>query len=321
MRKYVAQRHRLPLMASSMAASLGVGFDASRADADMICPAWQYPHCGTSISIHARCTGWDASADSPSTVIEPASTRDHTERLLHLMGVTVTREGLRVTVEPPTKRLIVPHEAGAALEIPGDPSSAAFFAVAGAICKGSHLLMTRVGLNSSRMHFLKVLQRMDAGIVWDIWPDPWEVLGKIEVRGSELQATTIEAAEVPLLIDEVPVLMVAAACAQGLTTFHGLQELRVKETDRVRSMVTDLRRMGATIEEQGPDDLVIMGGALHGAEVDGFGDHRTVMSLAVAALRAEGSTTIHGREAVDKSFKSFFKLLTDATSPSTVRLS
>ena len=254
-------------------------------------------------------------AEGRTTVIEPAGTRDHTERLLERLGVRIQRDGGRISVEPPTK----PLQALGELQIPGDPSSAAFFLVAAAITTGSSLRIEQVSLNPSRIRLLDVLRRMGARMTWTATDDAWEPRGRIDMQSSPLRGLSLGPEDISELIDELPILMVAACAAAEPTELRGIQELRVKETDRVQSMVTGLGAMGGRLEVQG-DRMVIHPAKLRGAAVEGFGDHRTVMSLAVAALRADGPTTIHGAEAIRKSFPSFFSLLSQAAGPDVVRL-
>ena len=244
------------------------------------------------------------SAEGPTTVMEPVPTRDHTERMLTYLGAAVARKGQEVTVTPGEKL----H--GREIEVPGDFSSAAFFLVAAAILPGSGLTVRRVGLNPTRTGLLDLLQRMGARA--QVSPRPgsaWEPVGDVQIQGGPLKAVTVEPALIPNLIDELPILMVAATQAEGTSRMEGVGELRVKETDRIRSMVTGLSGMGAAIRSEG--DAVIVEGPcrLKGASVDSFTDHRTAMALAVAALAAEGKTTVRGSEWVSISFPDFWETL------------
>ena len=274
-------------------------------------------------------------ADGPTTVVEPSPTRDHTERLLHLSGVTLGREGHRLTLQPPV-RLSVP----ARLAVPADPSSAAFFIVAACLLPGSRLVIPDVGLNPTRTAFLEVLKRMGASLAINLDADGWEPRGTVTATPSPLRGTTVTPAEVPQLIDEIPILMVAACAAEGTTRFEGVGELQVKETDRLRSMTDGLRALGAdvTVEVAGPaagdtpsaagtvpprspsTTVIVRPSRLHGGVVDSFGDHRTAMSLAVAGLAATGATRVQGAECVRKSLENFFELLTDLTTTGTVKV-
>ncbi len=255
-------------------------------------------------------------ADGPTTVTEPSPTRDHTERLLERLGVGLTRKPGAVTVEPARRALIAPSS----LAVPGDFSSAAFFIVAATIVPGSRLELRHVSLNPSRSHLLELLRRMGASITTRVDDDSWEPQGTVTVEHRPLRGITVSAEDAPLVIDELPILMVAACAAQGRTVFEGLGELRVKETDRLHSMREGLGKMGARVAADGPAGLAIEGGTLRGAEVESFGDHRTVMSLAIAGLLADGPTTIHGAACVDKSFRSFFDRLADVAGADSVRL-
>ncbi|MBI3087967.1 MAG: 3-phosphoshikimate 1-carboxyvinyltransferase [Candidatus Omnitrophica bacterium] len=242
-------------------------------------------------------------ADAPTTVIEPAVTRDHTERLLTRLGVSLRRQGTAITVEPPA-RLIAPGR----LTIPADPSSAAFFIAAATLVPGSQLRLHHVGLNPTRIPFLHVLKRMGASAEWTAQEEAWEPLGTVTASFTRLRGTTVHADEVPSLIDELPILMVAACLAEGETRFEGLQELKVKETDRLGSMTAGLAALGARIQVEGAT-VRIRQGALRGAVVESAGDHRTAMSLAVAGLLAEGETRIREVDCVKKSLGEFFGLL------------
>ncbi len=254
------------------------------------------------------------SADGPVLIEEPQPTRDHTERLLQRCGLQVERQGLLVTLQPG------PLHTPGTLLLPGDISSAAFFIVAACCVAGSRLTVRDVGLNPTRTGFLAVLARMGASVrTTDGEDGAWEPRGTLQVEARPLRAAVITPADVPALIDELPVLMVAAACATGTSRFEGLGELRVKETDRIRSMTDGLRRLGAVVEAAGAEALTIRGGRLRGAEVDSAGDHRTAMSLAVAGLLADGTTTIRGAECVGKSFPEFFERLRLAAGSPTVK--
>jgi 3-phosphoshikimate 1-carboxyvinyltransferase len=240
-------------------------------------------------------------ADGPTTVVEPHATRDHTERLLRHCGIRVTREGARVSVEPG------PVKAPGRLVLPGDVSSAAFFIVAAACHPGSRVALEEVGLNPSRTGFLRVLARMGARVQTAVQEDAWEPRGTLVVEGGALHGTLVEPQEAPGVIDELPVLMAAAACAKGTSRFSGIGELRVKETDRLQSMASGLQRLGAAVRITGRDEVEITGGRLAGGvPVSSAGDHRTAMSLAVAGLCAQAPVTIQGGECVAKSYPEFF---------------
>jgi 3-phosphoshikimate 1-carboxyvinyltransferase len=189
--------------------------------------------------------------------------------------------------------------------VPGDISSAAFWLVAAAALPGSRLLLQNVGLNPTRTAILKVLTRMGAHMIDIVHHSAGEPIGDIEIHGAPLTGTTILAEEVPNLIDEIPVLAVAAALASGRTSIRHARELRVKETDRITTVVNNLRAMGAHVVEF-DDGMEIEGGQpLHGAELDSFGDHRIAMAFAIAGLFAEGETLIRNTACVNTSYPGF----------------
>ncbi|MGQ9560143.1 MAG: 3-phosphoshikimate 1-carboxyvinyltransferase [Candidatus Oleimicrobiaceae bacterium] len=244
-------------------------------------------------------------ADGQTEVVEPRPTRDHTERLLPQFGAPVEVVGNRVAVRGPARL----H--GATVVVPGDISSAAFFVAAAAALPGSCLRVAGVGINPTRTGAIDVLRSMGARIALEQEHTDGEPTGDLLVRAGQLRAVEIGGELVPRLIDELPVLAVAATQAQGVTRIHGAKELRVKESDRIRAVAVNLRAMGAEVEEL-HDGLVIPGPQrLRGAVVDSFGDHRIAMSFAVAGLLADGSTQIRGAECVDISFPGFFALLED----------
>jgi 3-phosphoshikimate 1-carboxyvinyltransferase len=245
-------------------------------------------------------------AEGRTTVTEPALSRDHSERMLKAFGaeVIVDAETCSATVVGPA------HLRGQSVIVPGDISSAAFWLVAGAIVPDSDLLVQNVGVNPTRTGVLDVLKAMEADISLEnervVAGEP---VADVHVRHSSLKATTIAGELIPRLIDEIPILAVAAAFAQGTTIIRDAAELRVKESDRLAVMATQLSRMGASITEL-PDGLEITGGhPLTGAEVDSHTDHRIAMSLAIAALNATGSTTIHRAEAAAISYPDFTETL------------
>ncbi len=255
-------------------------------------------------------------ATEPTTITEPVPTRDHTERLLAVLGVSVRQQGTALTLNPPQGALTAPGH----LTIPGDPSSAAFFLVAAAIIPGSRVVIEHVGLNESRIAFLEVLKRMGASATWELQEPSWEPRGTVTVAYQSLRATTIEPRDVPRLIDELPILMVAACAAEGSTRFEGLAELRVKETDRLRAITTGLKKLGARLETSGDASVTIARSPLQGTSVESCQDHRTAMSLSIAGLLATGSTRIASAECVGKSLGNFFELLAAMASPSSVTL-
>ncbi len=253
-------------------------------------------------------------ADGPTTVIESVPTRDHTERMLRHCGITVTCRPGAVTVQPGRVR------APRALVLPGDFSSAAFFLVAACCVPGSSVRIESVSLNPSRTGLLRVLQRMGARLNIQTVHNDWEPCGVLEAHATSLSGVTVSADEVPGVIDELPVLMVAAACAQGMSRFESVGELRVKETDRIASMTAGLQQLGVRLRVLGTDVVEVEGGSLTGNVVESAGDHRTAMSLAVAALVARGSTRVRGAECVAKSFPEFFDSLRSLAGSTTVKI-
>jgi 3-phosphoshikimate 1-carboxyvinyltransferase len=246
-------------------------------------------------------------AEGKTTVTEPALSRDHSERMLKAFGA-------EVLVDPDTCSATVVGPAqlkGKSVIVPGDISSAAFWLVAGAIVPGSNLLIENVGINPTRTGILEVLERMGADITLEQQREAaGEPVADIRVRASSLKACAIEGATIPRLIDEIPILAVAAAVAQGTTRIRNAEELRVKESDRLAAIASQLTLMGVTVTEH-PDGLDITGGTLQGAEVDSFTDHRIGMSLAIAALVAANSTIVHRAEAAAISYPDFENTLAD----------
>ncbi|CAN5602307.1 3-phosphoshikimate 1-carboxyvinyltransferase [soil metagenome] len=243
-------------------------------------------------------------ATGPTTLIEPGSSRDHTERMLAAAGADLRVEGNRVELKP------AQSPSAMTWDVPGDISSAAFLLVAAAIVDGSDLTITNLGLNPTRAGLLDVMSRMGAAIEVKVGGERFgEPFGDVSVRGSELSGTTIEGSEIPSLIDELPVVTVLASCAEGETLIRNAQELRVKESDRIDVMCTGLRELGVECSPQ-PDGMRIQGPSVFkGAEVDSRGDHRAAMSFAVAGLRAEEPVVVKGWSSVSTSFPEFLDLL------------
>jgi 3-phosphoshikimate 1-carboxyvinyltransferase len=242
-------------------------------------------------------------ADGETAITEPAKSRDHTEMMLPAFGADLKVDGLTVRIRG--GRELSPLE----IDVPGDFSSAAFFIVASLIIPGSEITAKNVGMNPTRTGLLKVLRDMGAEVESaNMRKVSGEPVADIHCKGtSKLRAVEVHGDSIPSLIDEFPILCIAAAFAEGTTTIRGAEELRVKESDRIKAMATELRKMGVVIEEF-PDGLSIRGtGRLKGAQVESHGDHRIAMSMAVAALAAEGTTTIRGASAVAISFPAFFE--------------
>jgi len=243
-------------------------------------------------------------AKGQTIVWEPHQSRDHTERMMSYLGAEVEFRGQVVKINGN------PELEAKAIEVPGDISSAAFFMVAAAIVPGSRIRINRVGLNPTRTGIIDVLRDMGADI--EICNEDLvngEPVGDITVRGSSLKGTTINGALVPRLIDEIPVLTIAAAMAQGETTIKDAAELKVKESNRISTMAVELRKLGVKVTEL-KDGMVINGDStLHGAICESHDDHRVAMSLAVAGLVANGETVIKNTDCVSISFPGFEKIL------------
>jgi 3-phosphoshikimate 1-carboxyvinyltransferase len=238
-------------------------------------------------------------------VTEPARSRDHSERMLRAFGAKVyTDESLTVAVEGPT-RLV-----GQTVVVPGDISSAAFWLVAASIVPDSELLLENVGINPTRTGILDVLQAMGADIEQlNLREQAGEPVADLRVRSAQLRGTTIGGSLIPRLVDEIPVLAIAALAAEGKTIIRDAEELRVKESDRLAVMVQELHKMGAQIQEH-PDGLEIHGPQqLIGANVSPHTDHRIAMSLAIASLLARGETTLENPECARVSYPEFWTTL------------
>jgi 3-phosphoshikimate 1-carboxyvinyltransferase len=238
-------------------------------------------------------------ADGTTSVTEPAVTRDHTERMLQSMGVEVAN-----------KNNVVSLESGQSLracqvQVPGDLSSAAFLILAALISESADVLLENIGVNPTRTGVIDILQAMGAEISLE---NPrllgQEPVADIRVRASQLHGGPVDPSLVSLAIDEFPVLFVAAAAAKGKTTFSGIGELRVKESDRIAAMAAGLRHLGTEVDES-DDGAVVHGGRFSGGTVRSFGDHRIAMSLAVAGTVAADTVRITDVTAVDTSFPGF----------------
>ncbi len=242
-------------------------------------------------------------ADGPTTVIEPAPSRDHTERMLRGLGAQVVSNGTEITLTPP-KAL---HAVN--VEVPGDISSAAYFLVAGLILPNSDIVIRNVGINPTRTGILDALEAMGANIERLNERGTVEPICDLRVRSSYLHGTTISGDLIPRLIDEIPVLAVAAAFAEGETVIRDAQELKVKESNRIATMTTELSKTGADVQET-DDGMVIRGGKpLHGADFASYADHRVAMSMAVCALACEGDSSIDDPDCVAISYPTFFETL------------
>jgi 3-phosphoshikimate 1-carboxyvinyltransferase len=240
-------------------------------------------------------------AKGSTTVIEPAATRDHTEKMLTMFGVPVRRDGLSTRVDGGS-RLV-----GTRIEVPGDPSSSAFWAVAALLSNGSELKITGVMANPTRVGYLSVLERMGGNISREKSTErAGEACIDLIIHSSRLRATNISAEEIPGLVDEVPILALAAAMADGTSRFCGLDELRHKESDRLAGISELLNRFGAKTKVDG-DDLIIQGGtALTGTKIDSLGDHRLAMTGFVAGFLAKGETIVLDASCAEISYPSFY---------------
>jgi 3-phosphoshikimate 1-carboxyvinyltransferase len=246
-------------------------------------------------------------ADGRTTVEEAASTRDHTERALEALGGPVVRGNGMVSVE----RFQQGPVRG---KVPGDVSSAAYLA-AGAILTGGRLVVEGVGLNPTRTWFTEVLRRMGAEISSETGAtEIGEPVGALVAEAGHLRGTTVTAAELPLVIDEVPILALVAAHGEGETRFAGAGELRVKESDRLQAVADGIRELGGDAAVEG-DALVVEGGGLRGGDTDSRGDHRLAMAFAVGALAARGECVVEGIECAAVSFPGFASTLAALGAP------
>ncbi len=252
-------------------------------------------------------------------IFEPIKTRDHTERMLKSFGAAIEIKNRVISLQG-GRQLNSPG----IINIPGDISSASFFIVAAILLPRSRIIIKSVELNPTRIGVIRVLKRMGADIKIIPYKSPascGEPVGDIIVRSSNLKGTEVKRNEVPLLIDELPILMVAACLAKGKTVIYGVEELRVKETDRIISLQSNLIKMGAQIHVRNcrvgnrkSEKIIIQGKKkLKGARVMSFNDHRTAMSMIVAGLVCKGSTLIDDIGCIAKSFPNFIKILKSVT--------
>jgi 3-phosphoshikimate 1-carboxyvinyltransferase len=243
-------------------------------------------------------------ADGETTIAEPAPSRDHTERMLRAAGVGLVRDGTSVTVHPVASLDAIDWR------IPGDPSSAAFIIAAGLLAPGSGVRVRGVGLNWTRGGFAAIARRMGARLDGELEPTgaplgPVEPIGDLEVTHGPLHGTTVEAVEVPLAIDELPLVALLGCFAEGETVVRGAGELRLKESDRIATVVDGLRGLGGELEATG-DGFVVQGtGGLRGGALEAHGDHRLAMMGAVAGLASREGVTVIGMEAAAVSYPGF----------------
>ncbi|PEE40970.1 3-phosphoshikimate 1-carboxyvinyltransferase [Bacillus pseudomycoides] len=243
-------------------------------------------------------------AEGVTTVTEPHISRDHTERMLEAFGVTVTREDKTVKIAGGQKLI------GTDIQVPGDVSSAAFFLVAGAVVPNSKLVLQNVGMNPTRTGIIDVLTKMGAKLeIQPINKDASEPAANITIETSSLQGIEIGGDIIPRLIDEIPIIALAATQAEGITVIKDAHELKVKETNRIDTVVAELTKLGARIEAT-DDGMIIYGkSSLKGNKVNSHGDHRIGMMLGIAGSIAEGKTVLGDAEAVGVSYPTFFKEL------------
>ncbi len=238
---------------------------------------------------------------------EPGPSRDHTERMLKAFGVPLAIEDYTIKLSVNNEIEIKTRD----IEIPGDISSAAFFIAAGLITNNSEILLKKVGINPTRSGILDVLNKMKAEIeIIDKREVSGEPIADIQIKSTDLKATTVEGEVIPRLIDEIPIIAVLATQAQGKTIIRDAEELRVKETDRISAMVTELKKLGADIKEL-KDGMIINGPTkLKGnVNVESYNDHRVAMSLAIAGLLCENKVNIKNSQCIKTSFPDFFELL------------
>ena len=243
-------------------------------------------------------------AEGETTVIEPVRSRDHTERMLLRAGVVISRAAGRVTVVNADELLLE------SVRVPGDPSSAAFMIAAGVLVPGSRLLIGDVGVNWTRTGFLRILRRMQGIALGDLEEEtealsPHEPVSDLDIAHGALEGTVVEPEEVPLAIDELPLVALLGCFAEGETLVRGAQELRVKESDRIVGVVEGLRGLGAEIEATDDGFAVRGAGGLRGGTIDARGDHRMAMMGAVAGLASREGVEVVGMEAAAVSYPGF----------------
>jgi 3-phosphoshikimate 1-carboxyvinyltransferase len=243
-------------------------------------------------------------ADGTCTYSEPELSRDHTERMLKGMGAELHVDNLTTTIKP-LKGLLSPLD----IRVPCDPSSAFFFAVAAAIIPDATAKIVGVSFNKTRIEAFKALEKMGADITYELKDDRYEPIGDITVKYAPLKAITVED-NISWLIDELPVLSIAMATAKGVSIIKNAKELRVKESDRISTVVDNLRLCGIEVEEF-EDGYSVEGGVLRSAKVESFGDHRIAMSFIIAGLRC--GMEVEDIECINTSFPNFFELLSTIT--------
>lgn len=243
-------------------------------------------------------------AEGKSRITEPLPSRDHTERLLPAFGAKLEKDGNTVIVYGAQKL------EGQKVYVPGDFSSASFFITAGLIVPDSEIIVRDVGLNPGRIGLLEVIKRMGGEV--DVYYKKEvlnEPVGDVVVKSSQLKGTMVSKEEIPILIDEVPLIAVLGAYAEGETVVRGAEELRVKESDRIRAIVAEFRKLGVKIEEL-PDGFIVYGPSIpNEGTVESYNDHRIAMALAIAGLSARGPISINNEECVSISFPDFWNII------------
>jgi 3-phosphoshikimate 1-carboxyvinyltransferase len=249
-------------------------------------------------------------AEGMTSVTEPVLTRDHTELALEEFGVNVERDGTTITVRGTGGSGSVPKLQARSIDVPGDISSAVFFIAAASMFADSNIMIHGVGLNPTRTAILDVFAQMGASLqVMSLQSAHGEVVGDLAVKGTSLKGGVIEKEQIPLVIDELPMLAALGPFTEEGIEIRDAAELRVKESDRIAALAENLRRMGATVEER-KDGLKVAGrsaGKLRGAEIEPHGDHRIAMAFAVAALGAEGDTIIRDADCAGVSYPTFYE--------------
>ncbi|OLN23234.1 3-phosphoshikimate 1-carboxyvinyltransferase [Domibacillus antri] len=242
-------------------------------------------------------------AEGESVIIEPEATRDHTEKMIEQFGGTVRREEDRIIIQGGQSFK------GTDVYVPGDISSAAFFMVAAAIAPNSEIVLENTGLNETRTGIIDVFKQMGADMTVEKTSSEGEEIGTITIRTSNLKGTEISGALIPRLIDEIPVIALLATQAEGDTIIRDAEELKVKETNRIDTVVDELKKLGADIEAT-DDGMIIRGKSkLHGGSVSSHGDHRIGMVMAIASLITDGEVELDDHEAIAVSYPEFFEHL------------
>ena len=244
-------------------------------------------------------------AEGITTYYEPIKSRDHTEIMLEAVGIHVEKNENKIIINKPTL-----YPTSLNIKIPGDPSTAAFFAGAAAIVPKSDLILNNILANPTRFEFFNCLNRMGSELEFiSSWEETGEKVKNIRIKNRKLEAIKINKNQIPGLIDEIPVLSIIATQAEGKTEIRGAKELRFKESDRIKAIIFNLKNMGACIEEYDDGFSIIGPTKLNGTTIKTYNDHRIAMSFMVASLIADGKTTLDNEKCVDISFPGFYKLL------------